>query len=83
MHTRSSAWRRLEQQLNLLEGFQAALQVQPRVRHCGGAGHNWVARAPRRPAAMVSYLAASRFGPALLSSTMRQASPRQPLGLGS
>ena len=66
--------RRLEQQLNLLEGFQAALQVAPRVHHCGGAGHNWVP-ARRDLPAMVSYLAASRFGPALLSSTMRQAMP--------
>lgn len=74
--TNKLPWRRrLEQQLNLLEGFQAALQVQPRVHHCGGAGHNWApARRDDLPA-MVSYLAASRFGPALLSSTMRQATP--------
>ena len=71
--TSSPARRRLEQQLNLLEGVQAALQVQPRVHHCGGTGHNWApARRDDLPA-MVSYLAASRFGPALLSSTMRQA----------
>ncbi|KAK9832662.1 hypothetical protein WJX81_008564 [Elliptochloris bilobata] len=69
---RQTSW--LEQQLNLLEGFQAALQaVQPRARHCGDIGFGRAA-APRDDLpAMVSYLATSRFGPALLSTYARQA----------
>ena len=54
--------------------------MQPRVHHC--AGHNWAPARRNDLPAMVSYLAASRFGPALLSSTMRQAPPIAFSGFG-
>ena len=59
----------------MLEGFQTAFQAsQPRMHGCGGSSGHAIAAREDLPA-MISYLASSRFGPALLSSYARQARP--------
>jgi len=73
MGGRARRARRLEEQLDVLEGFQAAfLAARPAGHRCGGGAARAAAARDDLPA-MISYLASARFGPALLSTYARQA----------